>query len=380
MSIELSATAFENPAADHQDSQATFLPHRVKQADGQTDGETDGETDPRVVSQLHKQMDHYLLAESKVFAEEDRAASWFCLISTLVPLMVCVAVAAFSDYMFVRLSASILTGMLIVRMFILYHDFKHNAIFKGSFIAGCILDLYGYLLLSPPGIWKSSHDHHHKHNSKLFGSSIGSFPIMTTTDYAKATAAERFEYRFARHSLVIFFGYFTAFFWGMCVRTIYFKPSQTRSSLIALTLHFGLIAASLWWLGWLTTFFVIFLPVFLATGVGAYLFYVQHNFPAAIIRDTNEWTYAGAALQSSSFVEMSPMMHWFTGNIGYHHVHHLNSKIPFYRLPEAMAALPQLQSPGTTTFGLKDIVACLRLKLWNVEENRFVPFPVRAKA
>lgn len=371
MSIESSAPTIEDRSALN----GLEDPFLLGPAQTTETTEVEIEIDSRVVSEVHKELDRELLIESKLFAEEDRATSWRCLILTLVPLAVCVGVAGFSPYTLVRLAASVLTGLLIVRMFILYHDYKHNAIFKGSLVAGFILDLYGYLLLSPPGIWKSSHDHHHKHNSKLFGSSIGSFPIMTTIDFAKATAAERFEYRFARHSLVIFFGYVTAFLWGMCVRTMYFKPSQTRGSVTALVLHFGLITASVWWLGWTTTFFAILFPVFMATAVGAYLFYVQHNFPGAIIRDTHEWTYTGAALQSSSFLEMSPMMHWFTGNIGYHHVHHLNSKIPFYRLPEAMAALPLLQSPTKTTLKLRDMLGCLRLKLWNVAEQRFEPFP-----
>ena len=79
-------------------------------------------------------------------------------------------------------------------------------------------------------------------------------------------------------------------------------------------------------------------------------------------------------MHSSSFIAMGPLMNWFTGNIGYHHVHHLNARIPFYRLREAMAALEELQSPGTTSLHPQDIAACLRLKLWDPEEKRLVGF------
>ncbi len=89
---------------------------------------------------------------------------------------------------------------------------------------------------------------------------------------------------------------------------------------------------------------------------------------------SEEWDFAFAALRSSSFIRANPLMHWFTGNIGYHHVHHLNSRIPFYRLPEAMAAIEGLQSPGTTSLSPKDIVRCLRLHLWDPDQDRFVSF------
>ena len=90
-------------------------------------------------------------------------------------------------------------------------------------------------------------------------------------------------------------------------------------------------------------------PVVLGASLGAYLFYAQHNFPAAEIRAGSEWDYVFAALRSSSYMAMNPILGWFTANIGYHHIHHLNSRIPFYRLPETMAAIEELQSPGRTS-------------------------------
>jgi omega-6 fatty acid desaturase (delta-12 desaturase) len=106
--------------------------------------------------------------------------------------------------------------------------------------------------------------------------------------------------------------------------------------------------------------------------LGAYLFYAQHNFPGVSFRTNKDWNYAKAALESSSYMKMNPVMQWVTANIGYHHVHHLNAKIPFYRLPEAMEKLPELQEVKTTTLQIRDIVACLKLKVWDPEENRMV--------
>ena len=322
----------------------------------------------------HKAQDKQLLIASRAFAVEKRVVSWWHLLSTLAALLVSGAAAALSDMFLVRCLGCLVTGLVIVRLFILYHDFQHNAIFKDSFVAKLILNTYGYLMLTPPSVWKRSHDHHHNNNSKLFGASIGSFPIMTLEKYRKATKSERFEYHIARNPMIIVFGYFFVFLYGMCIRPLIVDSKRHWDASVAIVVHFGCIIACLSLGGWMTALLLFVLPSLIACGTGAYLFYVQHNFPDAKISDNDEWTYTGAALQSSSFMKMGPVMHWLTGNIGYHHVHHLNSKIPFYRLPEAMNALKPLQSPSCTSWKIKDIAGCLRLKLWDVNRKRFVTF------
>ena len=108
--------------------------------------------------------------------------------------------------------------------------------------------------------------------------------------------------------------------------------------------------------------------------MGAYLFYAQHNFPGAKYKNNTEWNYTHAALESSSYMDLNPFMQWVTANIGFHHIHHLNSKIPFYRLPEAMAAIPELQEPKTTSLMPSDIIACLKLKVWDPEKNSMIGY------
>src|SRR5262249_26961187 len=129
--------------------------------------------------------------------------------------------------------------------------------------------------------------------------------------------------------------------------------------------------------GFEVTLFSLLLPLFLACALGAYLFYIQHNFPGVQMKPRQDWTYTFAALKSSSFMDGNPLVHWFTGNIGYHHVHHLNSNIPFYRLPEAMAAIPELRDPMRTSLAPMEIVRCFRLKLWDPERQEMVGFPRR---
>src|SRR6185503_15543967 len=117
---------------------------------------------------------------------------------------------------------------------------------------------------------------------------------------------------------------------------------------------------------------LIAVPFFIAMAIGSYLFYAQHNFPDVSFSDNAGWTYEKAALTSSSFMKMNGLMAWLTANIGYHHVHHLNSRIPFYRLPETMKALPELQDVKTTSLRPGDIWRCLRLKVWDVAAQRMV--------
>jgi omega-6 fatty acid desaturase (delta-12 desaturase) len=159
----------------------------------------------------------------------------------------------------------------------------------------------------------------------------------------------------------------------MCIYPLISNPRRHWDAALALGCHalFGwLVFPGLegLLLGWV-------LPFFIGSAVGAYLFFAQHNFPGVRLQTEGEWSYVFSALNSSSYFVMGPIMRWFTGNIGYHHVHHLNAKIPFYRLPEAMAAIVELQTPATTTLALSDILACLRLKLWDVPARRLVPWP-----
>lgn len=132
--------------------------------------------------------------------------------------------------------------------------------------------------------------------------------------------------------------------------------------------------------GWSFAAFAFLIPTWIAMLSGAYLFYIQHNFPEAKIADQQDWAYVDAALSASSYLETGMVMRWFTGNIGYHHVHHLNAKIPFYRLPEAMKGLVGLQNPGRTSLSIRDISGCLRLKLWDSDLRQFVTFAAATAA
>lgn len=314
-----------------------------------------------------------LLIASREFASESRWLSWWHALSTCGVFAGLIAVAVSGLPLGLRAGASVVAGLVGVRLFIIYHDYQHGAILRNSPIAGFLMGVYGVITLAPPSVWNCSHDDHHKNNSQTFGPNVGSYPIMTTDDYASAMSGVRFAYATSRHPLTMALGYFTVFLWRMCLRPFLLSPRRHFDGGLAILVN-AAIVVYLTTLGWDVMLLGMLLPLAVASCLGAYLFYAQHNYPAADLKTRTEWSHVEAALHSSSFIAMSPLMRWFTGNIGYHHVHHLNARIPFYRLPEAMAALEELQSPGTTSLSPRDVLACLRLKLWSPEEGKFVSF------
>ena len=312
-----------------------------------------------------------LILATRPYAREERAKSWLFTLSTLLLLVLSLTCTLVLPYLAERIVASILSGLLIVRMFVIYHDHQHHAILHKSWIADVIMVTFGMYVLAPSSIWKRSHDYHHKHNSKLFSASIGSYPIITRKKFESITPAERRQYLFSRHPITIAGGYLSMFMIGMCVQSFLSSPRKHIDSLIALIIHLGGSVAVCYFLGWQSWLLFILLPFTIACGIGAYLFYAQHNFPNVQFCCNTEWTYEKAALESSSYMVMSPVMAWFTANIGYHHIHHLNSRIPFYRLPEVMKKFPELQQCKTTSLHPRDVIACLRLKVWD-QKNRMM--------
>lgn len=313
-----------------------------------------------------------LILATKPYAVDSTLRSWWHIGSTGVLLAAAVAGTLVEIHLAFRIASSILLGLLMLRMFVIYHDQQHHAILPKSRLAEYLMRGFGILALSPSSIWRSSHNYHHKHNSKLRSAHIGSYPVMTRAEYERSSKSVRFQYLLMRHPLTILFGYIFVFFQGMCVYPFYNKPREHFDCLIAIIVHFAIGFALVWYFGWVALLLTLILPHFIASAIGAYLFYAQHNFPTVEFFDRAGWAYEKAALESSSFMKMSPIMHWFTANIGYHHIHHLNARIPFYRLPEVKKALPELDTPKTTSLSPADIVRCLRLKVWDVEKQQMV--------
>ncbi|WP_020532330.1 fatty acid desaturase family protein [Flexithrix dorotheae] len=313
-----------------------------------------------------------LILATKVFAKEDRKKSWFEVFITIFFVLVVFPMPFLNTPLWTKLIASVICGLLYVRMFVIYHDYQHHTILQKSKLAEWIMTGFGIYLLAPRRIWKRSHDHHHNNNSKLSISGIGSYPTICKDRFQKLSKKQKRIYLINRHPLTIIFGYVTLFIYWLNVKSFVQSPKKHLDSLAALLIHlalsimvFMIFGPEIYFIGW-------FAPFFLAFGIGSYLFYCQHNFPKAKFRENHDWTYDNAALSSTSFMEMNPIMHWFTGDIGFHHVHHMNSRIPFYRLREVMAKMPELQNPPTTSWNPMEIYRCFRLKLWDPEKDKMI--------
>jgi acyl-lipid omega-6 desaturase (Delta-12 desaturase) len=313
-----------------------------------------------------------LISATKRFAKDDPLRSWWSLLSTWFLLMAALAGTLWNVSWAAKAACSVLAGLLFLRAFVLYHDHQHDAILHHSRIVSWLMRIFGILALSPNSIWRSSHNHHHHHNSKLRGSHIGSFPIMTKDQFRKSSRRERLSYLSIRHPLTILFGYVFMFIYGMCLNPFFTSPRKHADCLVALLVHGSISAALLVYGGWPALLLTQVVPHFIMYAIGSYLFYAQHNFPGVSFSDRAGWTYEKAALESSSFLRTSAVMGYFTANIGYHHIHHLNAKIPFYRLPEVIREMPELQNPKVTSLSPADIARCLRLKVWDVQSQCMV--------
>lgn len=314
-----------------------------------------------------------IILATKPFAREQRGRSWWSVLSTAALLTGLLTASCLDLAWWWRLLPSIVAGLVMVRMFVLYHDYLHGAILRQAWLARPFFWLYGLVILSPPSIWRRTHDHHHQHNGRYFFSSVGTYQILTIAEYGHSTRRQRLAYVVERHPLTMLLGYLSIFACSMCLRYLVRAPRRHWDGGLALLLH-AMLLTGLAIYSPSALVFAVLLPMSLAAALGSYLFYAQHNYPAAKYHEPAEWNYVAAALESSSFLRLHPILHWLTGNIGYHHVHHVNARIPFYRLPEAMARITALQTPGTTSLWPWEIYRCLRLKLWDPARKRLVTF------
>ena len=326
------------------------------------------------------QADRDLFKATLPFGVESVKTSWWLVGSTFAMLTASLTGAALAPVWQLRLLFSILSAFLMLRAFITYHDYLHNAILSRSRLARWLFGFYAVFSLTPPRSWKNSHNFHHGHVGKIDAASVGAFTLMTTDMWREASLMKRIAYRVERHPLTVLAGYFTIFFLSVTVLPFLRNPARHWDSLLVLLGHCTLIAA-LWILGGFdVAFFVVLLPLTIASMIGSYLFFAQHSFENMRVLPTETWTSRRAAMESSSYLKLNRVMRWFTGNIGYHHIHHLNVRIPFYRLPEAMEAIEELQSPVTITLSLKDIMASFRCCLWDEGLQRMVSYREFARA
>lgn len=263
----------------------------------------------------------------------------------------------------------------LVRLFVLQHDCGHGALFPGRRANDWTGRALGVLTFTPYDYWQRTHAIHHATAGNLDKRGIGDVLTLTLAEYRARSRWGRLGYRLYRHPVVMF-GFGPAWLFVCQHRLpVGLMRSGSLPWVSALATNLGIVmpAALLIWLLGLWPFLLVQVPVTLmAATAGVWLFYVQHQFEATHWADGEAWEFGHAALHGSSNYELPAVLRWITGNIGIHHVHHLSSRIPFYRLPQVLRDHPELADIGRVT--LLDSLRGVRLVLWDERTKRLVSF------
>jgi omega-6 fatty acid desaturase (delta-12 desaturase) len=275
------------------------------------------------------------------------------------------------------LALAVLTAGFVVRTFIIFHDCGHASFFKSRRANDLVGIITGILTFTPYYHWRHSHAVHHATAGDLDRRGVGDVQTLTVEEYRALPKWRRIVYRIARNPLIMFtIGSFLVF----AVFHRFYLPGSARRekfSVIGTDLALaGIITSLILLIGW-QAYLLIQIPVLLvATSAGVWLFYVQHNFEGTYWERHAKWDFHTAGLKGSSFYKLPAILQWFTGNIGFHHIHHLNARIPNYRLPQAYRDNPIFQiKPLTLLTSLRS----LRLRLWDEQNHRMVGFETLRK-
>ena len=311
------------------------------------------------------------------YRQPNRIRSSFELVVTVVPLIALWALtwAAVHYGFWWGLVLVIPAAAFLVRVFMIQHDCGHGSFFAHRHADDWLGRALGVLTLTPYDYWRRAHATHHATAGNLDERGVGDITTLTVAEYQALSPWRRFGYRLYRHPAVMF-GIGPAWLFLLQQRLPFGMMrggALPWVSTMATNLAVAILAAGLMWLCGVVPFLVVHLPiVVLAGAAGIWLFYVQHQFEDTQWSQKPEWEFQHAALHGASHYDLPAVLRWFTGNIGIHHVHHLSSRVPYYRLPEVLRDYPELHGVGRIT--LLDSLKCVKLVLWDENRRRLVSF------
>lgn len=267
-----------------------------------------------------------------------------------------------------------LAGLFLIRIFIIFHDCGHGSYFASKRANNVVGFIAGLLTLTPYHHWKWQHAVHHGTSGNLDSRGIGDVWTMTLKEYQSASIWVRMQYRFTRNPVVLFvlipLGLFFVY------QRFSYKKASKRDRRDVHWMNFSILIYSLAMTA-IFGFWNFLLLQAVVTGVsgtlGVWLFYVQHQFEDTYWRSGQEWNYTDSAMQGSSFYKLPAILNWFSGNIGYHHIHHLSSRIPNYNLRACHEAEGFFQQVPELT--LSKSLKSLSLRLWDEDAQKLIGYP-----
>ncbi|MEN6541936.1 fatty acid desaturase [Parvibaculum sp.] len=302
----------------------------------------------------------------------------FELAVTAVPFVIAwglMALAFYRGYIWLYALLMLPAAGFLVRLFLIQHDCGHGAFLPNRAGNDWVGRIISVLTLTPYDHWKRSHAIHHATAGNLDRRGIGDVDTLTVEEYLARSRWGRLRYRFYRHPIVMFgIGPMYLFLVQSRVPTGFmskgWRPwASAMSTNIAIAVAAGLM---IWAVGF-WPFILIQLPVvLLGATAGVWLFFIQHQFEETQWSKGDSWHMQDAALHGSSYYVLPPVLRWFSANIGVHHVHHLSSRIPYYRLPEVLRDHPELRGVGRVT--LLQSFKCVSLALWDEKRRQLISF------
>ncbi|HEV2379813.1 MAG TPA: fatty acid desaturase [Terriglobia bacterium] len=273
----------------------------------------------------------------------------------------------------ITLPLAVLAGGFLVRVFIIHHDCGHGSFFKSQRANDIVGFITGVLTFTPYHFWRWEHAVHHAGSGDLDRRDLGSVWTLTVQEYLEAPFWKRFAYRLVRNPFVLFalvpailFLFMHRFASARASKRDRLSVYWTNAAIVA-------VAAVLSYFGGLKAYLVIQLSVTIVTStLGVWLFYVQHQFEGVNWRRHGEWDYTSAALEGSSYYKLPRILQWFSGNIGFHHIHHLSPRIPNYNLEKCHNEDPLFQRVKAVTLGSS--LKSLTFRLWDERHRRLVGY------
>lgn len=337
--------------------------------------ETAGEACPTGAGAIPALDPRQLVRELAQYRDPSLARSLWELGITLVPFLAITAImlVAVERGYWLALLLSVPAAGLLLRLFLIQHDCGHGAFFRRRAANDWVGRCLGVLTLTPYACWQRSHALHHAGTGNLDARGFGDVDTLTVREFQSRSRFGRMVYRVYRHPLVLF-GIGPAYLFLLRHRLpIGLMAGGRKYWISALGTNLAtaiMLALLMAWVG-VGTVLLVQLPVTLMAGsLGVWLFYVQHQFEDGYWEQDRTWSFHEAALLGSSHLELPGVLRWFTANIGVHHVHHLASRIPYYRLSEVIGDRPDLVSVNRLT--INDTFRTFRLALWDEDQKRMV--------